>query len=140
MTFSELASVSSTWGRSGGISRVMIHSEGRVTWAGSPTISMPRITVSVGSTSPTSVATSSVQQTTIQLMKQKQDLSERLRRCRKKTPSSVVASKSSRMKITPSPLGTGATSRCPAIQRSHRFSVEFEWQRRVLGRFEHTQP
>ena len=119
MTFSELASASSTWGQSGGVSQMMVHSEGGVTWGGSPTISVPRITVSVGSTSQTSVATSSAQPTTIQLVKQKQVLSEQPRRYRKKTPSSVVASKNLRMKITPSPLGTGATSCFPAIQRSH---------------------
>lgn len=75
MAFSEVASTSS-WGRSGSISRVMTPSEGGVTWAGSPTFSCPRTTLSGGSTAPTSVsASSSVQHaTTIQLLKEKHDL------------------------------------------------------------------
>ncbi|KAL4070065.1 hypothetical protein V8B97DRAFT_523459 [Scleroderma yunnanense] len=74
MAFSEAASTCS-WGRSGSISRVMTPSEGGVTWAGSPTFSAPRTTFSGGSTAPTSIsASSSVQQATIQLMKEKHDL------------------------------------------------------------------
>lgn len=70
--FSEAASTSS-WGRSGSVSRGMTPSEGGVTW-GSPTFSGPRTTFS-GSTAPTSVsATSSSQQAAIQLMKEKHDL------------------------------------------------------------------
>lgn len=70
--FSEAASTSS-WGRSGSVSRGMTPSEGGVTW-GSPTFSAPRTTFS-GSTAPTSIsATSSSQQAAIQLMKEKHDL------------------------------------------------------------------
>lgn len=72
MAFSEAASTSS-WGRSGSVSRGMTPSEGGVT-RGSPTFSVPRTTFS-GSTAPTSIsATSSSQQAAIQLMKEKHDL------------------------------------------------------------------
>ncbi|KAH7882588.1 hypothetical protein F5I97DRAFT_1906441 [Phlebopus sp. FC_14] len=75
--FSEVAS-STSWGRSGSVSRVMTPSESGVTWAGSPTFSVPRTTFSGGSTAPTSIsASSSAQQTTaatMQLMKEKHDL------------------------------------------------------------------
>ena len=72
MAFSEAASTSS-WGRSGSVSRGMTPSEGGVTW-GSLTFSTPRTTFS-GSTAPTSVsATSSSQQAAIQVMKEKHDL------------------------------------------------------------------
>ncbi|KIM66420.1 hypothetical protein SCLCIDRAFT_1211180 [Scleroderma citrinum Foug A] len=74
MAFSEAASTSS-WGRSGSVSRVMTPSEGGVTWAGSPTFSVPRTTFSTGSMASTSIsASSSVQQTAIQVMKEKHDL------------------------------------------------------------------
>ena len=165
MAFSEAASTSS-WGRSGSASRVMTPSEGGVTWAGSPTFSVPRTTFSAGSTAPTSVsASSSVQQTTIQLMKEKHDLEteallaalsdsqrttktlreensqlrdriqeledeleglrDQLRRLANGVQAPRPTSRTSYgkppldRKITPSPLGTGATSRRPAIQRSH---------------------
>ncbi|KAI6103949.1 hypothetical protein EDD16DRAFT_291439 [Pisolithus croceorrhizus] len=73
MAFSEAASTCS-WGRSGSISRVMTPSEG-VTWAGSPTFSVPRTTFSGGSTAPTSVsASSSAHQAAIQLLKDKHEL------------------------------------------------------------------
>ncbi|KAF9236542.1 hypothetical protein BU15DRAFT_49843 [Melanogaster broomeanus] len=73
MAFSEAASTSS-WGRRGSVSRVMTPSEGGVTWTGSPTFSVPRTTFS-GSTAPTSIsASSSAQQATIQLMREKHDL------------------------------------------------------------------
>ncbi|KAG8215542.1 hypothetical protein J3R82DRAFT_9202 [Butyriboletus roseoflavus] len=72
MAFSEAASTSS-WGRSGSVSRGMTPSEGGLTW-GSPTFSAPRTTFS-GSTAPTSIsATSSSQQAALQLMKEKHDL------------------------------------------------------------------
>ncbi|KAI6147754.1 hypothetical protein BKA82DRAFT_4143899 [Pisolithus tinctorius] len=73
MAFSEVASTCS-WGRSGSISRVMTPSEG-VTWAGSPTFSAPRTTLSGGSTAPTSIsASSSAHQAAMQLLKDKHDL------------------------------------------------------------------
>lgn len=73
MAFSEVASTCS-WGRSGSISRVMTPSEG-VTWAGSPTFSAPRTTLSGGSTAPTSIsASSSAHQVAMQLLKDKHDL------------------------------------------------------------------
>ena len=72
MAFSEAASTSS-WGRSGSVSRGMTPSEGGITW-GSPTFSAPRTTFS-GSTAPTSIsAASSSQQAAIQVMKEKHDL------------------------------------------------------------------
>jgi len=72
MAFSEAASTSS-WGRSGSVSRGMTPSEGGITW-GSPTFSAPRTTFS-GSTAPTSIsATSSSQQAAMQVMKEKHDL------------------------------------------------------------------
>ena len=73
MAFSEAASTSS-WGRSGSVSRGMTTpSEGGHTW-GSPTFSAPRTTFS-GSTALTSIsATSSSQQAAIQVMKEKHDL------------------------------------------------------------------
>lgn len=72
MAFSEAASTSS-WGRSGSVSRGMTPSEGGLTW-GSPTFSAPRTTFS-GSTAPTSIsATSSSQQAALQLMKEKHDV------------------------------------------------------------------
>lgn len=72
MAFSEAASTSS-WGRSGSVSRGVTPSEGGVTW-GSPTFSAPRTTFS-GSTAPTSIsAASSSQQAAIQMMKEKHDL------------------------------------------------------------------
>ncbi|KIK78215.1 hypothetical protein PAXRUDRAFT_834667 [Paxillus rubicundulus Ve08.2h10] len=74
MAFSEAASTSS-WGRSGSVSRVMTPSEGGMTWTGSPTFSVPRTTFSGGSTAPTSIsASSSAQQATMHLMKEKHDL------------------------------------------------------------------
>ncbi|KAI5985728.1 hypothetical protein EDD15DRAFT_2554337 [Pisolithus albus] len=73
MAFSEAASTCS-WGRSGSVSRVMTPSEA-VTWAGSPTFSVPRTTFSGGSTAPTSVsASSSAHQAAIQLLKDKHEL------------------------------------------------------------------
>ncbi|KAF8550118.1 hypothetical protein OG21DRAFT_1514447 [Imleria badia] len=73
MAFSEAASTSS-WGRSGSVSRGMTPSEGGLTWGGSPTFSAPRTTFS-GSTAPTSIsATSSSQQAAIHVMKEKHDL------------------------------------------------------------------
>jgi hypothetical protein len=72
MAFSEAASTSS-WGRSGSVSRGMTPSEGGITW-GSPTFSAPRTTFS-GSTAPTSIsAASSSQQAAVQVMKEKHDL------------------------------------------------------------------
>ena len=74
MAFSEAASTSS-WGRRGSVSRVMTPSEGGVTWAGSPTFSVPCTIFSTGSTALTSIfASSSVQQTAIQVMKEEHDL------------------------------------------------------------------
>ncbi|KAG6377997.1 hypothetical protein JVT61DRAFT_14795 [Boletus reticuloceps] len=70
MAFSEAASTSS-WGRSGSVSR-MTPSEGGVAW-GSPTFSGPRTTFS-GSTAPTSISATSSQQAAIQVMKEKHDL------------------------------------------------------------------
>ncbi|KAI6030087.1 hypothetical protein EDC04DRAFT_2869037 [Pisolithus marmoratus] len=73
MAFSEVASTCS-WGRSGSISRVMTPSEA-VTWAGSPTFSVPRTTLSGGSTTATSIsASSSSHQVAMQLLKDRHDL------------------------------------------------------------------
>jgi len=165
MAFSEAASTSS-WGRSGSVSRVMTPSEGGVTWGGSPTFSVPRTTFSAGSTAPTSIsASSSVQQTAIQLMKEKHDLEteallaalsdsqrttktlreensqlrdrileledelEGLRDQLRRLANGVQAPRPATQpsygrppldrRITPSPLGTGATSHHPPIHRSH---------------------
>ncbi|KAF9219374.1 hypothetical protein BS17DRAFT_789369 [Gyrodon lividus] len=74
MAFSE-AALTSSWARSGSVSRMMTPSEAGVTWTGSPTFSAPRTTFSGGSTAPTSIsASSSAQQATIQLMREKHDI------------------------------------------------------------------
>ncbi|EGN92060.1 hypothetical protein SERLA73DRAFT_164231 [Serpula lacrymans var. lacrymans S7.3] len=75
MALSEAGSTSS-WGRNGSISRTMTPSEAGMAWTGSPTFSStPRTTFSGGSTAPTSISvSSSAQQATIQLMKEKHEL------------------------------------------------------------------
>ncbi|KAI6022964.1 hypothetical protein BKA83DRAFT_353874 [Pisolithus microcarpus] len=145
MAFSEATSTCS-WGRSGSVSRVMTPSEA-VTWAGSPTFSVPHTTFSaiqllkdkheletealLAALSDSQRTTKTLREENTQLRDRIQELEDELDALRDQLPGVHPSRPASQVQFTKptldrkigtqSPLLHGDISRRPAAQRSHSF-------------------